>query len=150
MIRRPPRSTRTDTLFPYTTLFRSIRALAVETLVIAELGVADLERARAAVRDADQMARRYIKFAFDHFRSIRRVEAPERFVTGTAEPAQRVVRHVVPGFDGLELERLDLPLGTDALPILTFEVDRSEELGAVILRCKAEADRKSTRMNSSH
>src|SRR3546814_4262732 len=26
MIRRPPRSTRTDTLFPYTTLFRSIRA----------------------------------------------------------------------------------------------------------------------------
>src|SRR3546814_6512279 len=26
MIRRPPRSTRTDTLFPYTTLFRSHRA----------------------------------------------------------------------------------------------------------------------------
>src|SRR3546814_10837880 len=26
MIRRPPRSTRTDTLFPYTTLFRSYRA----------------------------------------------------------------------------------------------------------------------------
>src|SRR3546814_9795657 len=26
MIRRPPRSTRTDTLFPYTTLFRSISA----------------------------------------------------------------------------------------------------------------------------
>src|SRR3546814_4629629 len=26
MIRRPPRSTRTDTLFPYTTLFRSNRA----------------------------------------------------------------------------------------------------------------------------
>src|SRR3546814_5671687 len=25
MIRRPPRSTRTDTLFPYTTLFRSIQ-----------------------------------------------------------------------------------------------------------------------------
>src|SRR3546814_11104903 len=27
MIRRPPRSTRTDTLFPYTTLFRSVFAL---------------------------------------------------------------------------------------------------------------------------
>src|SRR3546814_7313853 len=27
MIRRPPRSTRTDTLFPYTTLFRSVWAL---------------------------------------------------------------------------------------------------------------------------
>src|SRR3546814_9526448 len=31
MIRRPPRSTRTDTLFPYTTLFRSVaRALALD------------------------------------------------------------------------------------------------------------------------
>src|SRR3546814_7686779 len=28
MIRRPPRSTRTDTLFPYTTLFRSLRPTA--------------------------------------------------------------------------------------------------------------------------
>src|SRR3546814_1029672 len=28
MLRRPPRSTRTDTLFPYTTLFRSIEARA--------------------------------------------------------------------------------------------------------------------------
>src|SRR3546814_10573560 len=36
MIRRPPRSTRTDTLFPYTTLFRSIartkRGLTQEAL----------------------------------------------------------------------------------------------------------------------
>src|SRR3546814_7276756 len=38
MIRRPPRSTRTDTLFPYTTLFRSLRktfnrgTMAVEVL----------------------------------------------------------------------------------------------------------------------
>src|SRR3546814_17340858 len=30
MIRRPPRSTRTDTLFPYTTLFRSTATLAIE------------------------------------------------------------------------------------------------------------------------
>src|SRR3546814_10275282 len=27
MIRRPPRSTRTDTLFPYTTLFRSVAVI---------------------------------------------------------------------------------------------------------------------------
>src|SRR3546814_556551 len=32
MIRRPPRSTRTDTLFPYTTLFRSKSAPALEHL----------------------------------------------------------------------------------------------------------------------
>src|SRR3546814_17943997 len=30
MIRRPPRSTRTDTLFPYTTLFRSLTAKNVK------------------------------------------------------------------------------------------------------------------------
>src|SRR3546814_4076542 len=48
MIRRPPRSTRTDTLFPYTTLFRS----ALDPVVGAHLddprrqelrGVADFE-----------------------------------------------------------------------------------------------------------
>src|SRR3546814_13458297 len=32
MIRRPPRSTRTDTLFPYTTLFRSTGTVADQTL----------------------------------------------------------------------------------------------------------------------
>src|SRR3546814_9353495 len=32
MIRRPPRSTRTDTLFPYTTLFRSLDVLSCHTL----------------------------------------------------------------------------------------------------------------------
>src|SRR3546814_3441409 len=37
MIRRPPRSTRTDTLFPYPTLFRSValaRALAIDPHVL--------------------------------------------------------------------------------------------------------------------
>src|SRR3546814_5504429 len=41
MIRRPPRSTRTDTLFPYTTLFRSAAGGAGEL-------VAQLLRARSA------------------------------------------------------------------------------------------------------
>src|SRR3546814_202962 len=44
MIRRPPRSTRTDTLFPYTTLFRSARyvlppAALNTTLLLAGVGV---------------------------------------------------------------------------------------------------------------
>src|SRR3546814_17674843 len=34
MIRRPPRSTRTDTLFPYTTLFRSPRAAEMPGLAL--------------------------------------------------------------------------------------------------------------------
>src|SRR3546814_2838001 len=45
MFRRPPRSTRTDTLFPYTTLFRSDRAAD------HDLGVeAGADRCAAAVR----------------------------------------------------------------------------------------------------
>src|SRR3546814_18551509 len=43
MIRRPPRSTRTDTLFPYTTLFRSVLAAGLvvpgDGFVIAVEGV---------------------------------------------------------------------------------------------------------------
>src|SRR3546814_14605179 len=36
MIRRPPRSTRTDTLFPYTTLFRSMPLIRVMEVGSAE------------------------------------------------------------------------------------------------------------------
>src|SRR3546814_3360603 len=53
MIRRPPRSTRTDTLFPYTTLFRSdftelaLQLARVSTggALIGDLGAILLERA---------------------------------------------------------------------------------------------------------
>src|SRR3546814_1069264 len=44
MIRRPPRSTRTDTLFPYTTLFRSQRylpAIAEGALRLQAFGVTE-------------------------------------------------------------------------------------------------------------
>src|SRR3546814_4703532 len=35
MIRRPPRSTRTDTLFPYTTLFRSTKFLEIIKILLS-------------------------------------------------------------------------------------------------------------------
>src|SRR3546814_7531498 len=38
MIRRPPRSTRTDTLFPYTTLFRSTLAMFADSTCLQEIG----------------------------------------------------------------------------------------------------------------
>src|SRR3546814_8452308 len=62
MIRRPPRSTRTDTLFPYTTLFRSVdvgheREAHVALAEIAQR-LAGHHRAevRAADADADHVA----------------------------------------------------------------------------------------------
>src|SRR3546814_5718142 len=48
MIRRPPRSTRTDTLFPYTTRFRSAQARS-PVLAAAR---ADVEAARGQLRQA--------------------------------------------------------------------------------------------------
>src|SRR3546814_5198120 len=57
MIRRPPRSTLTDTLFPYTTLFRSgggaaagARKLRLETLARARRPGDPLGRGRVAAR----------------------------------------------------------------------------------------------------
>src|SRR3546814_18829672 len=52
MVRRPPRSTRTDTLFPYTTLFRS-----TDKLITTRPGFeADRKRARAILDDERQIA----------------------------------------------------------------------------------------------
>src|SRR3546814_14173716 len=46
MIRRPPRSTRTDTLFPYTTLFRSV--LLYRSVSLAGLYRSILDSARTS------------------------------------------------------------------------------------------------------
>src|SRR3546814_5284133 len=71
MIRRTPRSTRTDTLFPYTTLFRAREATVLE-------GFAEEEAAKALILvdlircTPTQVARRaaaMIKTFYDHLRS---------------------------------------------------------------------------------
>src|SRR3546814_10802832 len=46
MIRRPPRSTRTDTLFPYTTLFRSAASWLINGQSFGELRVGHDEKGR--------------------------------------------------------------------------------------------------------
>src|SRR3546814_16512610 len=43
MIRRPPRSTRTDTLFPYTTLFRSYIVSDSGAITVPLIGAVDAE-----------------------------------------------------------------------------------------------------------
>src|SRR3546814_1160721 len=59
MIRRPPRSTRTDTLFPYTTLFRS-EDLARVAVKGGQRAFGAERRLRQAVRAGDDRARRRI------------------------------------------------------------------------------------------
>src|SRR3546814_15576773 len=52
MIRRPPRSTRTDTLFPYTTLFRSDHRQARRTDCLAPAAPARKDKQRDPVQRA--------------------------------------------------------------------------------------------------
>src|SRR3546814_17224013 len=99
MIRRPPRSTRTDTLFPYTTLFRSKTindrftdyagstqaVMGIDTLlgamvasgritVGAAAGIrADIDRAYAAVKDPN--AYRPADFQAALGRAVRAIQA---------------------------------------------------------------------------
>src|SRR3546814_12857890 len=72
MIRRPPRSTRTDTLFPYTTLFRSIQLddLRQQIEQDVRLAVATAANTRAQVRaalSARDLAERELELARDRF-----------------------------------------------------------------------------------
>src|SRR3546814_4519895 len=68
MIRRPPKSTRTDTLFPYTTLFRSVgqrprdRGLRLFEIEIADadLGLALEFEGRLVGRDVDRAGGRVL------------------------------------------------------------------------------------------
>src|SRR3546814_6738913 len=58
MIRRPPRSTRTDTLFPYTTLFRSEQVKAGQILAtISSATLADMRSELLAAQKRNTLAR---------------------------------------------------------------------------------------------
>src|SRR3546814_9871999 len=85
MIRRPPRSTRTDTLFPYTTLFRSRpgapgwhllvidQLIGAERLQSVELRVGRTRRDHARARCLGELQRkdRYPTAALDQHRRTR-------------------------------------------------------------------------------
>src|SRR3546814_19117968 len=90
MIRRPPRSTRTDTLFPYTTLFRSgkrnwARATTAAARVRATaLSLRDLRRSRAARRGLA------VRFPRAELRLVRETVLPSRAaLPAAARPAVR-------------------------------------------------------------
>src|SRR3546814_779378 len=73
MIRRPPRSTRTDTLFPYTTLFRSTVTDAGEFAVRG--GIVDL------FPSGEEQALR-LDFFGDEIESVRRFDPTDQRTTG--------------------------------------------------------------------
>src|SRR3546814_6993215 len=70
MIRRPPRSTLTDTLFPYTTLFRSVRGRLPE----------EIEEPVIAKVEADAQAIVYIAFTSDRHSPLEVSDYADRYV----------------------------------------------------------------------
>src|SRR3546814_9353696 len=75
MIRRPPRSTRTDTLFPYTTLFRSVVDRGVEHR--AERGV-DLDAVVEAIDQGNDLFVGGLRGHADEMRARRRFTSAAR------------------------------------------------------------------------
>src|SRR3546814_3970536 len=149
MSRLPPRSTRADTLFPYTTLFRSTAGVAVarrqQRAREREVGVV----ATAARRPLDREERR-------------QAEAPDaaaQFPTGdecrSCLATPRLVGPLVPLAVRVDRRR------DDRLPARRAELDQrpavrvrplAGALGQAVLHDVpvVAADRKSTRLNSSH
>src|SRR3546814_20369296 len=79
MIPRPPRSTRTDTLFPYTTLVRSAHIAderLEDFLFRIEIGVEAAERGSGAARD--RADRRFVKAALAEFDRRRAEQLAQR------------------------------------------------------------------------
>src|SRR3546814_12609290 len=131
MIRRPPRSTRTDTLFPYTTLFRSLRAYGVsgnKTLALRDLA---LRESRGEIPDLRRMS-----------------TMAEDDIIAALVPIRGIGRWTVAMMLMFRLGRADV-LPVDDLGIRTGaqEVDRLE---AMPTPKELAARRRSTRLNSSH
>src|SRR3546814_7007859 len=142
MIRRPPRSTRTDTLFPYTTLFRS------------EHGCLDR---RCQIFHAPHAPREQ----FDQ----KRADQADNRTKGSAHHQHHGYRKAsrIMGCDGLA-DRLDAGVGGvrfkpklgrafSELFILAAPLhDLALKLGELVelVARRKELDRKSTRLNSSH
>src|SRR3546814_453987 len=85
MLRRPPRSTRTDTRFPYTTLFRSVRCLC------GDRARQRLLARRVVTADAVELSRRR-RFRADARQS--RSEAGQGPCTGGLMPQHHEIRHL--------------------------------------------------------
>src|SRR3546814_11844607 len=77
MIRRPPRSTRTDTLFPYTTLFRSSSACQspIAISAVSDTAAATRSSSGSATRDHHSVntQRRHI-YALQEFQIVSRCQ----------------------------------------------------------------------------
>src|SRR3546814_3193943 len=151
MIRRPPRSTRTDTLFPYTTLFRSRdAAAAVQALwrVEAARPAAGLARRNAG---SDREGAGRVRVAAD-------TNVVVRYLTGDDEQQAGYAKAALEAADSVYLDILVL---CETVWVLrrAYRLSPAEISAALVSLLDSEKveadrraaeDRKSTRLNSSH
>src|SRR3546814_3732086 len=134
MIRRPPRSTRTDTLFPYTTLFRSLGDQLARLLPLAR---------------QDDLARRrgHLAQRLGDLRAVGRASLldGQRQQEGRVVGGRRIDRTLVATGFLVELVE-DLESGR----VGTDRRRGREALEVVGRKAFSRTDRKSTRLNSSH
>src|SRR3546814_15397023 len=86
MIRRPPRSTRTDTLFPYTTLFRSSE-LRVISQLLAVIATRDWPAAEKALIETRLQSGPELEGLYRHFAERIAKLRSEGAATADAEPS---------------------------------------------------------------
>src|SRR3546814_16519944 len=103
MIRRPPRSTRTDTLFPYTTLFRSpgvasVWARAKLTQIEDGLYRSGADADRAAIR-AQALALALEHRMVTRYTSLVDIDATEARPDRVSLPNEEVARDLPAGLD---------------------------------------------------
>src|SRR3546814_16089615 len=99
MIRRPPRSTRTDTLFPYTTLFRSQGHTSRNSSLMVS------EAATSVVKNTNSQVRSHPGPKGSTSRRGRSISTPSRGLSSATYPSglalltfhHRSLRHVVTG-----------------------------------------------------
>src|SRR3546814_3042297 len=103
MIRRPPRSTRTDTLFPYTTLFRSDHRQARRTDCLAPAAPARKDKQRDPVQRA--LAGHLKRKSFE------KSEIPRSGQPMTNKQNPKFQEHVAKLHEIFQIDRPDLDFG---------------------------------------
>src|SRR3546814_6390369 len=152
MIRRPPRSTRTDTLFPYTTLFRSF---------LDDEGIA-LMKQHGTWLVSDVYNDDYILAEYAKLNYPEKIIAKERLVGRTQrENFRKAVKAGVKigygtdagvyphGDNGKQFAKMVEWGQTPMQAIQAATVNAAQEIGRAD-RVGQVSDRKSTRLNSSH
>src|SRR3546814_8320232 len=92
MIRRPPRSTRTDPLFPYTTLFRSLKQV-----IVADRAAADALAKKVASGTAIDAAARAAGLEASTITDVEKQDYAKSASAGAADAAFAAARGAVVG-----------------------------------------------------